>query len=200
MKTSVMLSVALASCLLAACQTEQRGRIMSDTEEDFVGNQAAGAATFDQLVSGATDRLLKLHSAAKTGMTKLTVCVLPVENASSEELGDWQEQIYELMTTSINRSERYTMLRRRFVDGALRETRLRPDELFLPAKRRQFIAVLEAQGNPVDAMIFPKLTSGTTGASQGTTQRNYMLTMELVDVETGKSEQVAERLRKQYSK
>lgn len=197
MKTTLT-SAALAALLLAGCQSEPRGRIMSDTEEDYVGNRSAGAATFDQLVSGATERLLKLHSAAKTGMTKLTVCVLPVDNASSEELGDWEEQIYSLMTTSINRSERYKMISRDFVEAALREARLKPQELFLPAKRRQFLAVLERQGNPIDALIFPKLTSGTTGASQGATQRNYMLDLQLVDVETGEMEQVSERLRKQY--
>ena len=124
--------------------------------------------------------------------------ILDVENASAEELGDWQEQIYSLMTTSINRSQRYTNVSKRFIDAALRENRLRPSDLFLPAKRRMFLQTLEQEGSPVDAMVFPKLTSGTT-AGDDITQRNYLLTLEMVDVHTGWQDQVSSKpLRKEY--
>ena len=59
--------------------------------------------------------------------------------------------------------------------------------------------ILEQNGNPVDALIYPKLTSGTTHAGDGNTQRNYLLTLELIDVVNGKTDQVAERVRKHYS-
>ncbi len=189
--------------LLASCAPGRRGKIMSSSDQDYVGNTSAGAATFDRLISGAVERLLKLHNAAKTGNAKLKVVVLPLENRSGEEIGDWQEQIYELIDTSINRSDRYEMVSGRFVSAALREAgpkggRLRPDDLFIPSKRRSFLRVLESQGNVVAALLFPKLTRGTTNAGQGLTQRNYMLNLELVDVKSGKSYKVAERLRKEY--
>jgi hypothetical protein len=185
--------------LLSSCASGRRGKIMSSSDQDYVGNTSAGAATFDRLISGAVERLLKLHNAAKTGNAKLKVVVLPLENRSGEEIGDWQEQIYELIDTSINRSDRYEMVSGRFVSAAMREAgRLRSDDLFIPSKRRAFLRVLESQGNVVAALLFPKLTRGTTNAGQGVTQRNYMLNLELVDVKSGKSFKVAERLRKEY--
>lgn len=185
-------------CLLIGCSSGPRGRIMSNADQDYVGNRAAGAAEFDRLISGAVERLLKDYSASNSGLEKMDVVVLGVENQSSEELGDWQEQIYSLISTSINRSDRYRTVSRRFIDEALRETRLRPEELFLPAQRRTFAAALERSGSPVDAIIFPKLTSGTTNAGEGIKQRNYVLELELVDVESGYNTQVSERLRKEY--
>lgn len=199
MKT--LLAVTFAVSLLASCESGPRGRVMADTDQDYVGNRAAGAETFDRLISEAVERTLAGHTAARTGNDPLKVVSLPVENASAEELGDWQEQIYELIDTSINRSERYTMISQRFVDAALREARLRPDELFIPAKRRTFVAILEQEGQPVDLLLFPRLTSGTTSAGQGVTQRNYLLNLELVDLKSGESFKYSSKpLRKEYQR
>ncbi len=197
MNAPLLATSLLAAALLLACGGS-RGRIMSDTDQDYVGNRAAGAAEFDRLISETVGKALQDHSAANTGLGKLKIVVLPVENESAEELGDWQAQIYTLLSTSINRSERYEMLSDRFVGAALRETRLKPDQLFLPQYQRQFLAVLEQQGLPVDAMLFPKLTSGTTNAGDGVRQRNYNLQLDLVDVKTGSTRQFATTLRKEY--
>ncbi len=188
----------LLPLLLAACESNPKARVMSDADQDYVGANRAGAETYDRLTAGAVDRLLSLHSASLTNNRQLKVAVLGVENASGEELGDWHEQLYEIIDTSINRAGRYRTISRRFVDAAMRELRLRNDELFIPAKRRQFIELLEQQGNPVECLLFPKLTRGTTEADSGVTQKNYMLTLELVDVETGFNDKVSERLRKEY--
>ena len=45
----------LSSCAMPA------GRIMKTTEPDSVGSRAAGAAAFDQLLSGAVNKLLLSH-------------------------------------------------------------------------------------------------------------------------------------------
>jgi hypothetical protein len=193
-----LLAGGLLALSLLGCATEQRGRVMADTDQDYVGNRGAGAETFDRLISGAAEKLLMGRSAANSGVGPIKVVVLPVENKTIEELMDWQDQIYALIATTINRSERYQMISDRFVNAALREARLRPDELFVPAKRREFIAILESQGQPVDALLYPELTTGTTSAQGGITQRNYNLRLELIDVATGTSEQVSERLRKEY--
>lgn len=195
LKTTLLL---LATCALFACESGPSGRIMSDTEDDNVGNRSAGAPAFDRLISNVVERQLKDHSAAHTFSPKVKVVCLPVENASSEELGDWQEHIYELIDSSINRSDRYAMISKRYVNAALREARLRPDQLFIPGNRRTFAAILESQGEPVDTMLFPKLTSGTT-PSAGVTQRNYLLTLELVDLKSGYSKKFSsDALRKEY--
>jgi hypothetical protein len=197
MKTPLLIGLAL--CALLSC-SGQRGRIMSDTDQDFVGSNSAGAATFDRLVSEAVEKLLKGHSASDAGLSKLKIAVLNVENKSAEELGDWQDQIYALISTSINTSQRYDMISQRFVGAALREARMRPEELFIAAKRRTFIAILESQGQPVDALLFPELTSGTTSSGADTTQRNYVLRLELVDVQSGRSQEATARLRKEYQR
>lgn len=189
----------LLVCLaLGACKSGPRARIMSDADQDYVGSRAAGTATYDRLVNGAVQKLLRLHSASNRGTSRLKVAVLPIENKSGEELGDWDDHLYELIDTSINRSERYRTVSLRFVNEVLRETRLRPEQLMLPKYRRAFMAALETKGRPVECLLFPVLTRGTTHAGGGVTQRNYMLTLELVDVQTGWNDKVSERLRKEY--
>jgi hypothetical protein len=182
---------------LAGCENP-KARVMGQGDQDYVGASRAGAETYDRLTAESVDRLLSLHSASLTNNRQLKVAVLGVENKSSEELGDWHEQLYQVIDTSINRAGRYRTISRRFVDAAMRELRLRNEDLFIPAKRRQFIALLEQQGNPVECLLFPTLTSGTTAADSGITQRNYLLTLELVDVETGFNDKVAATLRKEY--
>ena len=191
--------VALLAFALGGCRARPQGRIMTDDEPDQVGARTAGAATYDQLINGAVQQLLQLHSAANAGLGQLKVATLGIENASGEELGDWNDQIFELIDTSINRSGRYRTVSTRFVNEALRETRLRTEQLFIPEHRRTFMDLLETKGTPVECLLFPKLTRGTT-VGGGSTQRNYMLTLELVDVKTGWNDKVSEQLRKQYSR
>ncbi|MGQ9589513.1 MAG: penicillin-binding protein activator LpoB [Planctomycetota bacterium] len=186
-------------CLLAASCRTPEGRVMEDSEQDYVGARAAGAETFERLIAGTVNKLLEGQTAARTATGRLSIAVLPVENASGEELGDWQEQIYDLIATSINTSDRYQMINRRFVEAALREGRLRSTELFLPEKRREFLRILEVSKSPADFLLFPKLTSGTT-QGEGVRQRNYLLTLDLVDVHTGAFQSVAEKVRKAYTR
>jgi len=117
-------------------------------------------------------------------------------NKTNEDLGDFLEHIFNLIDTSIEFSSQYRSISRRFVQAALRESRLRPDELLFPKHRRQFIKILEAQGNPVDFLLFSRLTSGTTPRRDGVKHRSYILTLELVDVKTGDSDKESTRIRK----
>lgn len=184
--------------LLGGC-SEPQGRVMEDSEQDYVGARAAGAEAYNRLIAGAVEKLLQDHISARAGTGRLSVAALPVENASAEELGDWQEEIYELIATSINQSGRYRTINRRFIEEALRTTRLRQEQLFIPAQRRQFLQTLETTNNPAQLLLFPKLTSGTT-LGEDVKQRSYTLTLDLVDVETGEDYKVAERIRKAYTK
>lgn len=197
-----MLLALLTGSLLAfgsvACKSTPEGRIMGDAEEDYVGSKAAGSTTYDRLIEEAVTKLLDRQSASNQGES-IRVAYMGVENKSAEDLGDLREQIYELIDTSIETSQRYRSVSKRFVDAGLRETGLSRDDLFLPKNRRQFIEVLEANGNPVEYMLFSKLTSGTT-VGDSVKQRAYMLTLELVDVETGDFDKESARIRKAYTK
>ncbi len=189
----------LAALLLAICACQQpRARIMSDSDQDLVGDRSAGAPTYDRLISETVTKLLGDVSAQRAGDDRLRIACLEVENLSAEELGDWQEHLYSLLTTSIARSERYDLISRRAVQAALRETRVSADQLFLPRYRNLFAEALGSAGSPVDAMLFPSLTSGTTQGTGDSSQRNYDLALELVDLESGYSRRVSERVRKEY--
>ena len=56
----------------------------------------------------------------------------------------------------------------------------------------------EAAKVPAQVLIFPKLTTGTTELGPKRAQRNYLLTLELVDISTGRDFRVSEEVRKAY--
>jgi hypothetical protein len=171
---------------------------MSDTEDDLVGAQAAGAATFDRLIDRALTQLLtRHHGEIRTANVK--VAFVDLENRSVEDLGDWEAQVEQVIETVVENSDRYRLISRRFVEAALRELRFRPDEIFIPAKRRQFAQILERDNNPVDFLLYAILTSGSTRGVE-LKQRDYILTMELINVETGDQDKESTRIRKEYQR
>lgn len=181
----------------AACKSGPSGRIMDENEADYVGAKTAGGATYDRLIQEAVGKLLNRRSASNQG-DPIRVAYMGVENKSAEDLGDFREQIYELIDTSIETSERYRSISRRYVEAGLRESGLSRDDLFLPKHQRTFSSVMEAAGNPVEYILFSKLTSGTT-EGRSTRQRAYMLTLELVDIATGDFDKESARIRKAYT-
>ncbi len=177
---------------------------MTDDKKDLVGNTAAGAETYKPLIDDALGKLLGrqyagVQPAAVPAPAVKRICFVGVENKSSEELGDFKEQITEIIDTRINTSQVFAQISRKYTEAGLREARMRPDELFLPANQRKFLAIMEAQGQPFDYLLFATVTSGTTrGHNQ--TQKDYLLTLELVDIQTGTPDKESASLRKGYYK
>jgi len=197
MKQTVLLAVGMGLAL-AACKSGPTGRIKASDEGDLTGDTAAGAGVYNQQVPDAVGKLLALHRSTNTRV-KSTMCVLGIDNQSAENLGDWEEQLYDLITNSINQSGDYITVSRRVVDRALQEGGMRQDDLLLPRYRRQFIEILETAGNPVEILLFPKLSSGTT-TSGNTKQRDYLMTLEMIDVETGWQQNPSTKIRKEYTR
>ena len=194
--------LALASGL--GCRDTQVGRVMTDDKKDLSGSHAAGAETYKPLIDGALGKLLArqtsvVQTSAGPAPGVKRICFVGVENASSEELGDFKDQIVEIIDTKLTNCGGFAPISRRFVDAGLRETRLRADELFLPANQTKFIAVMQTQGQPFDYLLFAKLTSGTT-RDNGSSQKDYMLTLDLVDIKTGTADKESASIRKGYSK
>lgn len=127
------------------------------------------------------------------------VCFIALENKSAEELIDFKDQLYERIDSQVNQSPSFRMVSRRMVDAALLETRLRPDSLFLPGNQELFTAALGRQGAPVDFLLYGKITSGTTERNKST-QRDYDLTLEMVNVHTGDYVKENASIRKGYHK
>ncbi len=127
------------------------------------------------------------------------VCFIGIENKSAEELVDFKDQLYERIDSQINESNSFRSISRRLIDAALIETRLRPDSLFLPANRAAFAAALGRQGTPVDYLLYATITTGTTDRNKST-QRDYLLTLEMVNLKTGDYIKESSKIRKGYHK
>lgn len=183
-----LLGLALAS---VGCRGFQYGHLVRPEKQDMVGSHAAGSAVYRPLVDEAVAKLLgdcEVAPAAAVldpnGMPLAKrVCFVGLENHSAEELADFREHLYELIDTRVNQSPSLQPLSRRVVDAALKETRLRPDSLFIPDNMQLFASILQRDGQPVDYLLFAKLTSGTTERN-ASSQRDYLLTLEMVDVNT----------------
>lgn len=211
--------VLLASLTMIGCANHQYGHVLASNDTDMVGSHAAGAATWNPLVDEAVAKLLgrcpppvrpvtfestpegfdpaTIGSALSTGPA--SVCFIGIENKSAEELGDFKDQLYERIDSQINSAEMFRGISRRMVDAALLETRLRPDSLFLPQNRQMFAASLGRQGTPVDYLLYATITSGTTDRNKSS-QRDYVLTVEMVNLHTGDFLKESAKIRKGYSK
>lgn len=198
------------SLALFGCRGRQVAHVLDTNEADMVGSHTAGAATWKPLVHQSVCQLLGRHSSEIVPVSAqgipaapragARICFVGVENASSEEIGDFKEQIYEQIDTSISQAGTYSAVSRRFVEAGLRQTRLHPEDLFLPANRTAFAAALEQMDAPFDFLLFAKVTSGTTISNARDYQRDYMLTLEMVDVRTGAFDKESATLRKGYHK
>lgn len=203
--------------MVTGCAGRQYGHLLAADDVDMVGSHAAGAATWNPLVDNAVAQLLgrcppqvqpvgfdpnsefssPMFAEEGPTVSPATVCFIGLENKSVEELGDFKDQIYEQIDSQINNAPTFRGISRRMVDAALRETRLRPDSLFLPQNRELFAAALGRQGAPVDYLLYGTITSGTTDRNKSS-QRDYLLTLEMVNVHSGDFIKESAKLRKGY--
>ena len=127
------------------------------------------------------------------------VCFIGIENKSAEELIDFKDQLYERIDSQINSAASFRTISRRLIDAALVETRLRPDSLFLPQNRAAFASALGRQGSPVDFLVYATITTGTTERNKSS-QRDYLLTLEMVNLHSGDYLKESSKIRKGYHK
>jgi len=197
---------ALGAGIASGCRGKQYAHVLQPEQSDMVGSHSAGAETYKPLIDEAVCRLLDRHdrgmrAVAFDGMAPqpMRICFVGVENKSAEEIGDFKDQIYQHIDTQIVNSDRFRPISKRFVDAALNETRLRPNELFVPQNMRTFAASLERQGQPFDYLLYATITSGTTRSNHDY-QRDYLLTLDMVDIQTGDYDKESATLRKGYHK
>jgi Peptidoglycan-synthase activator LpoB len=188
------------------CRGYQYGHLIKNNEADMVGSHTAGSEVYNPLVEEAVTRLLgscdplPVSALEPNGMEQTRkICFVGVENKSAEELSDFKDQIYQMIDAQINRSGHFEAVSRRMVDAALIETRLRPDSLLVPSNMQLFTSVLQRQGQPIDYLLYATLTSGTTERNSSS-QRNYMLTLEIVDTRSGSYKKEQAEIRKGYHK
>ena len=205
---------------IGGCASRQYGHLLASDDKEMVGSHSAGAATWNPLVDEAVAKILSrcpptaqqvsfelaghiMHDEQTIGSAlasgPATVCFIGIENKGAEEIGDFKDQLYEQIDSQINSAETFRGISRRMVDAALIETRMRPDALMLPHNQQQFASVLGKQGAPVDYLLFATITTGTTNRNKSS-QRDYTLTIEMVNIHTGDFLKESAKLRKGYSK
>lgn len=197
--------VFLVVAVLAGCKN-QTGTVMKKGDPGLSGSHKAGQEVYKPLVEESVMRLLaqdlqrSAGAAAMPGQAPMKrVCFVGVENKSAEEMGDFREQMYEMIDRAVSSQGQYITVGQRFVEPAMRKERLRMDDLFIPANQRSFQAVMEQQNMPFDYLLFAKLTSGTTVDNKDS-QRDYMLTLELIHLQTGDSLKEGCDLSKAYNR
>lgn len=189
------------------CRGTQQAHVLDQTDQDMVGSHTAGAETWEPLIQQTVGQLLERQQVvivtsgdSADPLAKKRICFAGVENKSAEEIGDFREQIYEKIDTCINESAEFEVITRRYVEAGLRQCSLRPDDLFVPNNLRLFTATMEDAGQPFDYLLFAKITSGTTKSNAKDYQRDYLLTLELIHLESGKADKESAELRKGYHK
>src|SRR4051812_11559420 len=199
--------VAGFSWVLPGCRGTQYARVIKPGDKEMVGSHQAGQETYRPLVDEAVTKLVARHAPPPHVQQvsgpellpppKMRVCFVGVENKTAEEIGDFKEQIFESIDTRLLECRTCAPISRRFVEAGLRELRLRPDQLFVPDNLHMFIGLMAQQGQPFDYLLFAKLTSGTTRENKDY-QRDYELTLELVDIRSGEQDKQSAMLSKGY--
>jgi hypothetical protein len=191
----------------SGCRSTQHAHVLNETDRDMVGSHTAGAETWEPLIEQSVGQLLGRQSTvmpvAANGEIPYAgkrICFVGVENKSAEEIGDFKEQIYQKIDTCITNSEVFDCIHRKYVEAGLRQCGLRPDDLFVPAKRRQFVATMEELDQPFDYLLYATITSGTTKSNEKNYQRDYLLALEMIDLQSGRSDKESAELRKGYHK
>ena len=194
--------------VVAGCRGTQFARIVQPGEPLLMGSHQAGRETFGPLVNESVAKLLARHcedpvrQASYEGIETLPaarrrICFVGVENASAEDIGDFKEQVFEIIDGRILDSQSFESINRRAVEAGLRDSRIRPDELLVPERMRVFAETMESQGQPIDFLLYARLTSGTTRSNRDY-QRDYLLTLELIDVRTGTYDKQSAEISKGY--
>ena len=188
----------VAALLVIGVGCAPTGRVMTGDEPTLVGSRTAGADIYNKLIDETLRKLLEQTKG--TGQTKKIICFVDVENKGAEEMGENKAAVYEQIDTIIVESGVYANVSRRYVEAALRQTGLRPDEIFLGQGRQQFMLVLGSQGVTPDYLLWGTVTNLSTDGVD-LREREYMLTMELVNAHTGLTEaKKTSKMRKEYKK
>jgi len=173
----------------AGCRNTQKGKVIKQDDPGRVGSHQAGSEVFRPMVCDATSKLLgkaemqPVHYDPVNSAHPQTrrVCFIELENKTNEEIGDFKEQLFEIIDSQISNSTSFTTVSPRAIKGVLSSTGFRSSDLFLPSNMATFSAAMQKEGQPFEYLLFAKLTSGTT-VDNLNSQKDYMLTLEMVNV------------------
>jgi hypothetical protein len=198
----------VTTLLICGCRGTQ-ARVMRSGETDNVGSDRAGAEVYNPMVREAVGKLLAraavepiqqvaYNNEMMPGVLRRKVCFVGLENASIEELGDFKEHIRMAILEKVSESDQFEMVSDRAVTAGLRALALRPDDLFREENMQMFTSAMGRGGTPVDYLLFAKITSGTTEVNRDM-QRDYKLSLELINTQTFSQIIESMPMRKEYN-
>lgn len=186
--------------VLAGCGGPS-ARIMRTDEPSLVDTQRAGPVVQRQLIDEALKKLSAEYRARTRGQptfTRIRMSFVGVENATNEELGSLRQQMNDIVNQAIYNSGDFTDLSfRNFVQPAMDEAGVGMRQLGMPRYQRELAGVLERQGNPLDSLLFARLTQGDARAGN-IRQSDYLLQFELVNLADGTRVLSTAEVRKEY--
>ena len=203
----VIAMLGLAILVQLGCRSNQTASVMKPGDKQMVGSHQAGNETYGPLVDESVCKLLARHGPGSMEQASLVqgaqpgplrVCFVGVENKSIEEMGDFKDDLFQRIDSRILQSQVFQSVSRRYVEAGLQQCRLRPDDLMIPGNLRTFTATMEQMQQPFDFLLFATVTSGTTRSNKDY-QRNYLMTLELVNVHNGQADKESADLEKQYN-
>ncbi len=199
---AIVLAMLAGAVALNGCRNHQYAHVLKDNQRDMVGSHDAGAETFNALVDESVAKLLARQSVEgfdpATGQPySRRICFAGIENRSSEDIGDFKDQLFEQIDSAVSSSGAFQTVSPRYVEQGLRQLRLVPEDLMIPSHRDSFLDVMQQNQQPMEYLLFARLTSGTT-ENNASYQRDYLLTLELVNVNDGSHDKESARIRKGY--
>jgi hypothetical protein len=186
-----------------------KARVMHRGEESMVGSNKAGSEVYNPIVHATVDKLINRVASANVQPAnyvsslapvpqKLNVYFAGVENRSMEELGDFKDHLRISINERITRSDQISIVSEHGVDAVLRTLNLRASDLFAEHNMQNFISAMGKKGTMIDYVLFAEVTSGTTEANRDM-QREYKLTLRLVDTRTWLEIMESSQIRKEYN-
>jgi hypothetical protein len=195
MRTTTLI---LLASLAFGCNGSPKGRVKSGDEGDTVGARTAGAETYNALIEEATRKLLRAEEARFPEGAVRKIAFVGIENRGAEELGDIRDSTNQIIETVIFQAKRYDMIGQRYVDHGLQVNSMRAEDLFLHDGREKFVSVLRAEGQDPDYLLWAVYTTLSTEGDKER-QRDYLLTLELIDAKSGRlMQKETARVRKAY--
>jgi hypothetical protein len=190
-------SLIVLACLAFACNNP-KGRVKSGDEGDLVGSKTAGAETYNALIEEATRKLLNAEAARFPEGAVRKIAFVGIENRGAEELGDIRESTNQIIETVIFQAKRYDMIGQRYVSHGLQTIGMQAEDLFLKNGREAFVNVLRQEGQDPDYLLWAVYTTLSTSGEKER-QRDYLLTLELIDARSGRlMQKETARVRKAY--
>jgi hypothetical protein len=197
---------AIIFCVLLSGCSGTKARVMHRGEENMVGSNKAGSEVYNPIVHSTVDKLIgrvasnSVQPAAYSSLVpqQLNVYFAGIENRSMEELGDFREHLKISINERITQSDQIAVVNDRAVDAVLRTLNLRADDLFAEHNMQNFTSAMGKSGSPIDYILFATITSGTTESNRDM-QREYKLTLKLVDTQKWREIAESSQIRKEYN-